>query len=135
MDVQLPGKLKTKAAQEEILSWLVEGFSMYRREGLTPPPAVRKATAKYFENNDYIGDFVDRYCEIGECYKVEQPELYNLFQRVYHNEYGKCDVTRQAFNQIMVNSHGLKQVKRNGGRWLLGIRLKTSSVALEAVTK
>ena len=135
MDVQLPGKLKTKAAKEEILSWLVEGFTMYRREGLTPPPAVRKATAKYFENNDYIGDFVDRYCEIGECYKVEQPELYNLFQRVYHNEYGKCDVTRQAFNQIMVNSHGLKQVKRNGGRWLLGIRLKTSSVALEAVTK
>lgn len=127
LDVHLSSKLKEKAAQEEILSWLVEGFAMYRREGLTPPPAVRKATAKFFENNDYIGDFIARYCEIGEGYKVEQSRLYNLFQEVQRSECGKCDMTRQAFNQIIVNSHGFVQAKRNGDRCLLGIKLKPSA--------
>ncbi len=135
VDVHLPEKLKAKEVKEEILSWLVEGYTMYRREGLTPPAAVRKATAKFFDSNDYIGDFIASYCEIGEDYKVEQARLYSLFQRVCRDEYGQDPMSARAFNQVMVQSHGFKKVKRNGARCLLGIKLKTSHVELVPGTK
>ncbi len=135
MDVHLSEKLKAKEVKEEILSWLVEGYTMYRREGLTPPAAVRKATAKFFDSNDYIGDFIASYCEIGEDYKVEQARLYSLFQRVCRDEYGQDPMSARAFNQVMVQSHGFKKVKRNGARCLLGIKLKTSHVELVPGTK
>ncbi len=131
MDVHLPEKLKAKEVKEEILSWLVEGYTMYRREGLTPPAAVRKATAKFFDSNDYIGDFIASYCEVGEDYRVEQARLYNLFQKVYREEYGQFPMSAKIFYQVMVQSHEFRRTKSNGVRFLLGIKLKAFTTILE----
>ncbi len=130
MDVHLSEKLKAKEVKEEILSWLVEGYTMYRREGLTPPAAVRKATAKFFDSNDYIGDFIASYCEIGEDYKVNRTELYTLFQSVCRAECGQCSIKQGVFYTIMGN-RGFKQLKSTGIRFLLGIGIKGKRISNE----
>ncbi len=131
MDVHLSEKLKAKEVKEEILSWLVEGYTMYRREGLTPPAAVRKATAKFFDSNDYIGDFIASYCEVGASHKVSRTELYTLFQSVCRREYGQFPMSARTFYQIMEHSQGFKVQRSNGERYLLGIKIKTFSLLRE----
>ena len=55
-DPALSAKLKVEAGH--ILRWMIEGAAIYLREGLTPSPAVRAATAEYFEENDTIAQFL-----------------------------------------------------------------------------
>ncbi len=131
MDVHLSEKLKAKEVKEEILSWLVEGYTMYRREGLTPPAAVRKATAKFFDSNDYIGDFIASYCEVGASHKVRRTELYTLFKSVCRGEYGQFPMSARVFYQIMEHNQGFKVQRSNGERYLLGIKIKTFSLLRE----
>lgn len=60
------GKTLADELMEEasgILNWLLEGFALWREEGLDPPPAVAAATESYFVEMDPVGAFV---AEAGE---------------------------------------------------------------------
>jgi putative DNA primase/helicase len=52
-DKSLPEKLKAEAPG--ILAWMMDGCSLWQKEGLNPPAAVRDATAEYLESEDSLG--------------------------------------------------------------------------------
>lgn len=41
-----------------ILNWLLDGYRMWREQGLVPPEAVRKATEEYRSESDPVGEFM-----------------------------------------------------------------------------
>jgi P4 family phage/plasmid primase-like protien len=59
-DPDLAARLKTE--WPGILAWAVEGCLEWRRVGLSPPEAVRKATDDYLATEDTIGQWLEECC-------------------------------------------------------------------------
>jgi len=53
-----------------ILQWVVEGARKYREQGLNPPQCVHNAVETYRQSRDYISDFIDECCIVGDDFKV-----------------------------------------------------------------
>lgn len=60
-DKHIDDKLKLEAGG--ILRWMIEGYDIYREEGLVMPEAVRRATDEYIASQDHIKEWVDEYCQ------------------------------------------------------------------------
>ncbi len=123
MDVGLSARLKRKEALEEVLGWLVEGFKMYREEGLKPPPDVEMATAKFFDTHDEIGEFLKIYCVEGEECKVKRSDLSRQYRMACREDHGPS-ISKQQFNASMRN-HGFEERKINGIWYFIGVELKS----------
>jgi putative DNA primase/helicase len=98
-DKQLPEKLR--AELPGILSWAIEGCLEWRRDGLTAPEEVRKATAGYRSEMDVIGDFMaDRYFR-GARLEVAKDELYKAYQ-VWCDDAGERSETKRKFGMLLI---------------------------------
>jgi putative DNA primase/helicase len=73
-DPYLTEKLKSEAGA--ILRWMIEGAVLYYREGLEPSPAVKAATAEYFEENDTIQQWLNDSTEAGDDFRVKADLAY-----------------------------------------------------------
>jgi len=63
VDVTLKDGLAVEYGQ--ILNWCIEGFRLYREEGLTPPECVLKASQAYLTSEDVVQQFLNQWCEFG----------------------------------------------------------------------
>lgn len=98
-----------KAEAPGILNWLLDGFGMYREEGLTPPDAVVEATRSYREDMDPLLEFFDDCCVIGDdvtCIVADAAEAYNA--------YTNADLSSRAFGRKMAD-HGYRSRRVSGG--------------------
>lgn len=55
-DRHLAEKLRAEASG--IFNWLLDGYRMWREQGLVPPDAVKKATEEYRSESDPVGEFM-----------------------------------------------------------------------------
>jgi putative DNA primase/helicase len=60
-DMELEQKLRAEGAG--IMQWLVDGCLAWQRGGLQTAAAVRKATEKYFSEQDLVGQWLAEFCE------------------------------------------------------------------------
>jgi putative DNA primase/helicase len=70
--------------QEAILAWAVEGYRMWREEGLGMPPEVREAGKEFVEERNPLVEFIEDMCVLGDELQVESSHLYNAY--VYWSE-------------------------------------------------
>ena len=65
-----------------ILSWIIEGARRIIKNGyhLEQPHSVIEATEHYKKSNDWLSDFLDDCCEIGEDFKVKSGEFYTAYR-------------------------------------------------------
>lgn len=65
-----------------ILSWIIEGARRIVKNGyhLEQPHSVIEATEHYKKSNDWLSDFLDDCCEIGEDFKVKSGEFYTAYR-------------------------------------------------------
>jgi P4 family phage/plasmid primase-like protien len=110
-DPYLTDKLKAEAGA--ILRWMIDGAVLYHQEGLEPSPAVRVATAEYFEENDAIQQWLDESAEVGADYREKA-------DRVYANY--RAWATGQGFNFPLTRPKFTAKLKAKG------IVCKTASV-------
>lgn len=115
--------LREEIAKEnsKILGWLVKGCLLWQKNGLQPPPKVLEATAKYRENEDMIGDFIDEYCIKEIAAKERGSSLYNRFVRWYHDNHGKNEPSGTWFGKQL--SQKYKKNKSEGYVVYHGIKL------------
>lgn len=73
-DGELPNKLK--AEYGAILRWMIEGLKAWRTGGLACPAAVHRASAKYRQEMDMLGDFLDDRCEVNSLESADNGPLY-----------------------------------------------------------
>jgi putative DNA primase/helicase len=73
--------LDKKLAKERagILVWAVQGCLAWQREGLGFPSAVRRATEEYRASMDWLGQFLDDRCDVGEEREENAMVLYNTY--------------------------------------------------------
>ncbi|MFV9456230.1 DNA primase family protein [Rhodococcus sp. NM-2] len=74
-DPLLPQKLE--ADVDAILTWAVEGWVQYKRDGLNPPEAVTAATSEYRADSDAVGRFITECCH--RAAKFKYGKIYEAF--------------------------------------------------------
>jgi putative DNA primase/helicase len=118
-DLHLRDKLI--AEYPKILGWLVEGCLKWQRDGIKPPAIVTEATARYREDEDMLGDFIDECCIKEPLAKERASHLYNRFVAWYHDNHGKKEPTGTWFGKQL--SQKYEKHKSEGVNVYRGLRL------------
>jgi putative DNA primase/helicase len=99
-DQKLPEKLK--AEWPEILAWMIDGCLKWRKEGLSPPQAVRAATEEYLESEDAIKTWMQECCHLGPNFYTKTKELYQSW-RDWAEKAGEKVGSQKAFSQTLID--------------------------------
>lgn len=65
-----------------ILTWIIEGAKRIIQKGyhLDPPQVVKDATEQYKQSNDWLAEFMEDCCEIGETLTEKSGDLYSAYR-------------------------------------------------------
>lgn len=77
-DTRLSEKLEKEAAG--IFNWAVEGFKLWKKEGLKPPKSIDVATQAYRDDMDILKPFIEECCIIHKNAKIEGKILFEAYQ-------------------------------------------------------
>ena len=94
-DPQLAEKLKAEAGA--ILHWMIEGAVRYYRDGFQPSPAVKAATAEYFEENDTIQQWIDDFAQCGPDFRERADRVYENYKNWAEDQGFRYPLTRPKF--------------------------------------
>jgi len=86
--------------QSAILNWLIEGYSLLQKEGLTQPQSVIDATTEYFHDNDKMQLFADDCLEYTGSTDVKTAEVYTAYREWCCNS-GCYPENQRNFNQAL----------------------------------
>jgi len=114
VDKALPEKLKKEASG--ILNRLLEGLLDWRQEGLVEPDSVIAATAKYREQSDQLGRFLDECTKAVDGARSKSSTLFDLF-KAWSKASGSAEWQTQGFSKAM-EDRGFEKKSSNGIQWL-----------------
>ena len=84
-DKTLKATLSDPANLSGIFNWAVEGYRLYKAEGLEEPGEVLAATAQYRQDSDRVSQFIDSWLEEGKdengLYEVSTKAAYRVYSR------------------------------------------------------
>ena len=123
-DKNLPEKLRVE--RPAILRWAIDGCLAWQREGLSPPPAVIKATRDYFNSEDTLGRWLDEHCVVGRQYESSSSSLFNCF-REWSEKASEYVPSQRTFSQNLMD-RGFESAHTRGGTFFKGLALKTDQV-------
>ena len=108
-----------------ILSWIIEGSRRVIAENhkTKAPRRVAEAIAKYRDNNNWLGHFLDECCEIDETYYAKSGDIYSEY-RSYCMQNGEFTRSTADFYSCLEQEGFLKK-RTAQGRCVLGLKLKT----------
>lgn len=114
VDKALPEKLKKEASG--ILNRLIEGLLDWREHGLVEPEGVLAATAKYREQSDQLGRFLDECTKAVDGERSKSSTLFELF-KAWSRATGAAEWQPQGFSKAM-EDRGFEKKTSNGIQWL-----------------
>jgi putative DNA primase/helicase len=91
---------KLSKEYEGILTWAVEGFQMWQKDGLGDVAKITEATNEYREESDLIGNFIEERCLTGSEYKVSATAILKTIQQ-WAKDNGLRSVRRNEFIDYM----------------------------------
>ena len=122
-DFTLKEIFENKDNQAVILKWLLDGYKMYREQGLNPPDCVREATARYARINDRILCFKEDCLEDAPGERVSRGLMYSKYKEWCEDEERNYNPLGTAtFYNEMERFH--KQSRVSTGRFFVDVRLK-----------
>lgn len=126
-DKTLKARLSASVSLSGILNWCLDGLDSWRKEGLEPSDAVKKATAQYQLDSDKAAQFIDEELEAGPDYEVKSSEAFARYkqwciQNGYH--YGSDRTWKDDMKRLVVFDR--RRPKGGGEKTTLirGYRLK-----------
>ena len=116
---------KLIAENSGILNWLIQGYAMWRKEGLKEEPdAVRDANAEYRMDMDVVGTFVN------DCFEFDASMKWRLTTKLLYETYEKwCSRNNercmsQKWLGLRMQEKGFKRIITNSQRLWLGLILR-----------
>jgi len=120
-DPNLAEILKEEAAG--ILGWMIAGCFDLQANGLRPPASVTGAADEYFDAEDYIGQWIDACCQVGDQFRATAKALFSSW-----SEWAKdngLDARTGRYLGEQLRSRGYRSGKLHGDRAWHGIRLRS----------
>lgn len=123
-DIKNYGDYLFENAGPAILNWVIKGAEKAISKGFkfTKPKVVVDAVEAYREENDWLGHFLDDYCDIDSSYEEKSGELYQCYHSMCLRT-GEYPRSTSDFYGCL-EKLGYERRKRNYGRVILGLRLK-----------
>lgn len=116
---------KLIAENSGILNWLIAGYAMWRKEGLSDEPeAVKNANEEYKMDMDSVGTFVT------DCFEIDASMKWRLHTKILYETYIKwCaknneKIMTQKWLALRMQEKGFKRMASNGQRMWLGLVLR-----------
>ena len=122
-----------------IFNWAVEGYRLYKTEGLDEPDAVRSATAQYRQDSDRISQFIDSWLEEGkdedgDKYQVPCKAAYRVYSN-WCNEMNYHPDNYKNFRAAMEKAFMVETRRPKGGGsmtpLIIGVRLRKEEAGAE----
>jgi len=112
-------------AGEAVLTWIIEGAEAVIKADfqIEQPECVKEATSAYHENSDWLGNFVDECCIVGDGYSSASGELYAQY-RDYCQRTGEYTRSTTDF-YAAIEFAGYTRRRTKSGRFVDGLRLKS----------
>ncbi len=138
-DKSLKTTLSDPAALSGILNWAVEGYRLFKEEGLEPPEDVKSATAQYRQDSDRISQFIDSWLEEGkdedgDKYQVPCKAAYRVYAR-WCEEMNYRPDNYKNFRAAMEKAYMVDTRRpKSGGEktpLIIGVRLRKEEVGAE----
>lgn len=104
---------KLEGELEGILNWALEGCLAWQKIGLTPPPEVLRATAKYRSEMDVLAGFIEDYCLEDESLTTTAAQLYTSYIEWCSNS-GEKPLSKRGFG-LRLKERGFSQSRQSGG--------------------
>lgn len=95
-----------------ILNWLLDGYRMWREDGLGTCPEVDAASKAYFEEMDPIGSFVQDCCEMHPQHAEDSGILWDAYKR-WCQQSSEDEKSQTMFGRRMTDM-GFLKAKRHG---------------------
>lgn len=134
--------LKTTLTEESnlsgILNWAVEGYRLFKTEGLEPPDDVRSATAQYRQDSDRIAQFIEAWLEEGKdedgLFEVPCKAAFRVYSRWCDDMNYRAD-NYKNFRAAMEKLYRVEKKRpKTGGTALatiIGVRLRSEEAGAE----
>ncbi|NBB69097.1 MAG: hypothetical protein GVY33_02050 [Alphaproteobacteria bacterium] len=110
-----------------ILRWMIDGALAWRRDGLEPPEAVRRATQEYFEAQDTFGAWLEERCTVGPQEFEAVAKLFADWSD-YAKRSGEPPQSKKGFSEALVK-RGFALQRTNKERRARGLALKFDPAA------
>ena len=127
-DIKNYGDYLYKKCGGAILTWIIEGAIEAIKNDckLKEPKIVLDAIAKYREDNDWLGKFMEDRCELDSGYKQKSGEFYAEY-RAYALSTGEYARSTTDFYNAL-HQMGFERLKNREGSFIHGLRLKSEFV-------
>ena len=131
-DKTLKTTLTDDTALSGILNWAVEGYRLYKLEGLEEPDEVNQATAQYRQDSDRFSQFADAWLEEGtdenhQPFEVPIKAAYRVYSR-WCDDMNYRPENYKNFRAAMEKMYELDKKRPNiGGNMIamiIGVRLR-----------
>jgi putative DNA primase/helicase len=119
-DLDLPAKLA--AELDGVLTWAVNGYLDWQRQGLDPPAEVQAATETYRSEQDHLAAFIEDVCVTGSSVRVKTGKLRGAYEE-WCKRSGIDPKAASVFWSDLTEK-GFPPGKSDGGRIRKGIALK-----------
>lgn len=122
-DIKNYSEYLLKHAGPYILKWIIEGAQKVIKNDfkLKLPGCVEDAIAKYRDDNDWLGHFINECCEVGDGLEEKSGNFYDAY-RAYCSRVGEY-VRNSAEFYTAVEQRGFTRIKRKNGRFIGGVKL------------
>lgn len=138
-DKSLKSTLTDDASLSGILNWAVEGYKLFKAEGLEEPEEVKSATAQYRQDSDRIAQFIDAWLEEG---KDEDGDKYQVPCKAAYRVYAQwCEAMnyrpdnyknfRAAMEKVFMVDTRRPKGGGNMTPLIIGVRLRKEEVGAE----
>jgi putative DNA primase/helicase len=122
-DMELEDKLA--AEHPQILAWMIEGCRDWISNGLCRPAAVVKATERYFEDQDIVGQWVTERCDERNGALGKPKDLFESWGQ-FAGENGEAVGSQKALAGIL-QKRGFRPIRTSAGRFWEGIDVRKHS--------
>ncbi|MDQ2764933.1 MAG: phage/plasmid primase, P4 family, partial [Pseudomonadota bacterium] len=109
-----------------ILRWMIEGCLEWRRDRLGTASAIKRASDKYFEQQDAFGRWLHERCILHATLSTRPGELFSNY-RAWCQANGETALTSPEFAEARDRTKGLVVKTRDGTRWVVGIGFRVAS--------
>ncbi len=111
-----------------VLRLLVEGYGLWKRNGLALPPEVLSLVAAYRAENDSLALWMDERCEVGGSFRVRTDQAYRDYADfVKESRVRGAHRTKKAFKADLLRRRGFREIEPKGFHWLTGLAMKSGA--------
>ncbi|MBU0680122.1 MAG: DNA primase [Proteobacteria bacterium] len=110
-----------------ILAWLVKGCLEWQHKGLAPPKSVKKSTADYQDDENYISQFLEAACVTDTNMKISASDLYTAFQHWYQatiNKNERYTPAQKKFGRQIIDTDRFERYRSGGYYHYKGLSVK-----------